>query len=319
MKSMQIYIVLLLLTVTALSAVSCVQKTDGEGEESADTVQIAGDEGEAAGTTEIDGGEEDGASQTGGEGAQIPEPAGPTPGETAIFDEIEFVWIPPGTFTMGSPQSEKERDDDEQEHQVTISQGFWMGKYEVTQAQWQSVMGSTPSHFKGAGLPVERVSWRKCQTFVQTLNSDGGGEYRLPAEAEWEYACRAGSTGAYSFGDSEADLDNYGWYSANGISKTHSVGEKMPNAWGLYDMHGNVWEWCSDWYAQYPDGPETDPTGPSSGSSRVLRGGSWFLEARDCRSAYRTGHTAHSPLTIVGFRICRAADEEEHAPEADPQ
>lgn len=165
------------------------------------------------------------------------------PGDVQTVDlgggvTLELVWIPPGTFMMGSPSSEAERDDDETQHQVTLTQGFWMGKYEVTQEQWERVMGNNPSNFKGdARLPVEQVSWEDCQEFIDRLNSRvSGGGFRLPTEAQWEYACRAGSKTAYYFGGSESGLADYACYTTNSGSKTHSVGQKRPNGWGLLDM-----------------------------------------------------------------------------------
>ncbi len=221
---------------------------------------------------------------------------------------LELVWIPPGEFVMGSPSSEANRDDDETQHTVRITQGFWMGKYEVTQAQWQAVMGSNPSQFTGDGkLPVEQVSWDDCQEFVKKLSQRAGGTFRLPTEAEWEYACRAGSTTAYCFGDDVSRLSDYAWYDENSGNGTHPVGQKKPNAWGLYDMHGNVWEWCEDWLGDYPSGAVTDPTGPSSGSYRVFRGGSWHHDPRRCRSAIRLRYTPVHRNIVLGFRVALPA------------
>jgi C1A family cysteine protease len=173
--------------------------------------------------------------------------------------------IPAGTFTMGSPAREAGRDKDETLHQVTLTQAFYCGKFEVTQGQWQEVCGSNPSRFADAGpdAPVETVTWEECQTFVRALCEMEGvpeGTYRLLTEAEWEHACRAGSTTAYGFGDSVSALGQYAWYSDNGDSQTHPVGQTLPNAFGLYDMHGNVWEWCADWYGEYPSGPDRKST-----------------------------------------------------------
>jgi formylglycine-generating enzyme required for sulfatase activity len=208
---------------------------------------------------------------------------------------MEFCYIPPGTFIMGEENAA---------HQVTLIKGFHLAKYLVTQAQWQAVMGENPSHFKGQDLPVETVSWEDCQKFVDRLNRMGGlFTYRLPTEAEWEYACRAGSTTGYCFGDDEGRLGEYAWYSANSDSKTHPVGKKKPNAWGLCDMHGNVWEWCQDWYSDYPNGPVTDPTGPNNGSFRVMRGGSWNNNAGNCRSANRNNNSPDNRNNNNGFRL----------------
>ncbi len=209
---------------------------------------------------------------------------------------------------MGSPESEEGHDDRETQHCVTLTEGFWLGKYEVTQAQWKSVMGSNPSHFTGDNLPVENVSWNDCQEFIRKVNAEAerqfGGEARLPTEAEWEYACRAGSTGAFA---GTGDLGSMGWYDGNSGSKTHPVGQKRPNAWGFYDMHGNVWEWCSDRAGAYPGGSVTDPAGAASGGSRVLRGGGWDNFARDCRSASRAGVNPGSRDGDSGFRLARSS------------
>ena len=207
---------------------------------------------------------------------------------------IELVYIPAGTFMMGSPADEAGRFDNEAQHRATLSQGFYMGKYEVTQAQWVRVMHSNPLEFKGDALPVEQVSWDDCQSFC----SQAG--LRLPTEAEWEYACRAGSTGAYG---GSGKLDEVGWFYDNSGRTTHAVGQKKPNGWGLYDMHGNVWEWCSDWYGAYPTGDATDPTGAATGSGRVLRGGSWGSDARYCRSADRGWGEPGYRGGRLGFRV----------------
>jgi formylglycine-generating enzyme required for sulfatase activity len=178
-----------------------------------------------------------------------------------------------------------------------------MGKYEVTQAQWEAVMGNNPSRFKGPNRPVEMVSWDDAQAFIAALNRRNDGYvYRLPTEAEWEYACRAGSTGDYA-----GKLDEMGWYEENAGRQTHPVGQKQPNAWGLYDMHGNVSEWCQDSYRLYPDGVVTDPQGPSSDSNRVIRGGGWGYAAAYCRSAYRYGLSPGYRDLALGFRLVRTA------------
>lgn len=207
---------------------------------------------------------------------------------------------------MGSPSSEPERDSDENQHRVTLTKGFYMGVTEVTQGQWREIMGSNPSNFKGDNLPVEQVSWNDCQEFIRKLNlQEGGNKYRLPTEAEWEYACRAGSTSRFCFGDSDGSLEQYAWYNSNSSNKTHPVAQKKPNEWGLYDMHGNVWEWCQDWFGDYPSGHVADPDGPSSGSFRVRRGGSWFSYAGVCRSASRHDGTPGGRGGHLGFRLAR--------------
>ena len=214
--------------------------------------------------------------------------------------EFAFRWCPPGTFTMGSPTDEEDRDSDETQHEITLTKGFWMMETEVTQKQWKAVMGSLPDcGFKGDNLPVERVSWNDCQEFCEKCSALGL-PVQLPTEAQWEYACRAGSTGAYA-----GNLDEMAWYGSNSGSKTHPVGTKKANAWGLYDMHGNVWEWCQDWYGDYPSGSVTDPTGPSNGSSRVYRGGSWLNFAWICRSAFRGSLDPGLQSNDLGFRCVK--------------
>ncbi|MBE6426941.1 MAG: hypothetical protein E7029_13350 [Planctomycetaceae bacterium] len=226
--------------------------------------------------------------------------------------EYAFRWCPPWSFLMGSPSSEPGRESNETQHRVTLTRGFWMLETEVTQAMWKSVMGTDPSYFKGAQNPVECVSWDDCQEFCRKLSSKLNEEVSLPTEAQWEYACRAGTTSAYSFGSSlngrEANCD--GRYpcgtSTKGpyLGKTVPVKSYAPNAWGLYDMHGNVWEWCQDWYDSdyYAASPTSDPTGPSSGSSRFVRGGSWINLAQRCRSAYRNGYAPDVRNNGLGFR-----------------
>ena len=231
----------------------------------------------------------------------------PTKNFTVLTD-LEMIWVEPGTFMMGSPLSEPDRYINETQHQVTLTDGFWLGKYEATQAQWRAVMGTNPSWFTGDNLPVERVSWEDVMAFCAKLNGQesasgelpSGYAFTLPTEAQWEYACRAGTTGAYA-GDSLYDL---GWYSSNGGSITHAVGLKAANPWGFHDMHGNVYEWCADWYGDYPSGRVTDPLGPGIGSGRVLRGGSWIYLARYCRSAHRYRSSPVSRHYSLGFRLC---------------
>ncbi len=217
---------------------------------------------------------------------------------------MELVWCPPGTFWMGSPEDEAGHYEDETLHQVTLTRGFWIGRHPVTQSQWEEVMGGNPSYFEesGSDAPVERVSWDDAQVFCRALSQRDGREYRLPTEAEWEYACRAGSTGAWCFGDDEEKLGDYAWNDENIEEQTHPVGQKKPNAWGIHDMHGNVWEWCQDWDGAYPEGPTTDPVGPEVGSRRVSRGG-WFIDAVYCRSATRNGFYPGLRINFMGFRV----------------
>jgi formylglycine-generating enzyme required for sulfatase activity/uncharacterized protein YraI len=221
---------------------------------------------------------------------------------------MEFVRIEAGTFQMGANDGDA-YNDEEPVHTVRLTQPFYLGKHEVTQGQWQAVMGNNPSMFTGdPNRPVENVSWDDVQEFIRRLNArEGGAMYRLPTEAEWEYAARAGTTTRWSFGDDAGQLGRYAWYDRNAGGQTYPVGQLQPNPWGLYDMHGNVWEWVQDWYGSYTNGTAVDPAGPSSGSARVLRGGSWRGVARHCRSAGR-GHDAPGFRGgNLGFRLLRMA------------
>jgi formylglycine-generating enzyme required for sulfatase activity len=231
--------------------------------------------------------------------------------EIAPGVSIVMCWIPPGEFLMGSPEDEKPPDGGETQHLVRITKGFWLAKTQTTQAQWQAVMGNNPSRFIGNDLPVECVYWdnicgdeSRTGGFLGTINrmASGGGLFDLPTEAQWEYACRAGFTGAYA-----DDLDQVAWYYENSDKKTHPVGTKQANVWGLHDMLGNVWERCADWYGGYPDGVVTDPSGPASGSFRVHRGGCWFSHASYCRAAGRYDSTPMFTFRSAGFRLARSS------------
>ena len=275
---------------------------------------------------------------------------------------MKLVLIPKGTFQMGSPPSEEGSQDNERQHEVTLTEDYYLGAFEVTQSQYQKVMGNNPSNFQGDKIaerhpqtgrvvkevdssshPVEKVSWEDAVEFCKRLSDlpeekKASRVYRLPTEAEWEYACRAGSKTAYSFGVSSQSLGDYAWFGNNSGSKeldsdalwakmkknpqeyadtllsagcaTHPVRDKKPNAWGLYDMHGNVWEWCSDWYGDYPKGAVSDPTGPREGSLRVFRGGSWRNEAAFCRSAYRFRYfPSFRDNDGIGFRVALSVPE----------
>ena len=222
---------------------------------------------------------------------------------------MEFEAIPAGSFTMGSPSSEKGRDRDERRHRVRLSRGFYMQTTEVTQGQWRAVMGNNPSGFKSCGddCPVEHVSWRDVQKFISELNRrEGGKKYRLPTEAEWEYAARAGGGRAYSYGGDKGQFAKYAWFIDNSGGRPHPVARKKANAWGLYDMHGNVWEWCQDWYGGYPSKSVTNPRGPKTGSGRVNRGGSWSSSADGCRSANRFKSHPGRRYGSLGFRLARS-------------
>ena len=237
------------------------------------------------------------------------------PGRATNNLGMAFVWIEPGEYLQGSPASEPGRSDDERQHRVILTEGFYMQATEVTQGQWKAVMGSNPSYFSSCGdsCPVESVSWHDVQEFIIKLNKLDQGTYRLPTEAEWEYAARAGSETAFANGDIteigpgyDPNLDAMGWYWRNSSHNPQAVAGKAPNAWGLYDMHGNVWEWVQDWYGDYPSGQVTDPIGASSGSVRVRRGGSWDSPAINCRSANRSIFTPTRRSYNLGFRLIRA-------------
>ena len=254
--------------------------------------------------------------------------------------EITMLSIPAGSFLMGSPSNELDHDEDEDPQRTVNISAFLMSETEVTQKQFRDVLGWNDSHFRGDDLPVEEVTWYDCVSFCNELseadgyatcytitdidyegdhinsadvacNSEANG-YRLPTEAEWEYACRAGTTTRFCTGDSDSDLDRAGWFSSNSGRSTHAVGEKEANAWGLYDTHGNVFEWCWDWYSSgyygtRPD-PDTDPTGPSSGYKRSRRGGCWYGDALFSRSADRYGYRPHSSFYYLGFRVVRSVN-----------
>lgn len=225
-------------------------------------------------------------------------------GNREIADlKLKLIWIEPGTFAMGSASG---RDDERSVTQGTLTRGYWLGQTEVTQAQWSAMMGNNPSNFKGDDRPVEQVSWNDAMEFCRKLTEreraasrlPEGYAYTLPTEAQWEYACRAGTDGDYA-----GNLDAMAWYSANSGSQTHPVGQKQANPWGLRDMHGNVVEWCLDWYGRYPGGSVTDPSGPPSGSHRVYRGGGWGRDAIYCRAAFRGMLAPGVRVNFLGFRL----------------
>ena len=228
---------------------------------------------------------------------------------TKSSTDIEFALIPAGEFEMGSPSKEKNIFDYEfPAHKVIIKNSFYLGKSSVTQKQWKKIMGKNPSHFKGEDRPVEMVSWKEVQKFVQKLNAkESTDKYRLPSEAEWEYACRAGTQTRYYFGDDESKLNEYAWYAANSDRETHSIGQNKPNPWGLYDMHGNVWEWVQDdWHENYNGAPSDGSVWEDGNSScRVSRGGSWYCDASLCRSASRFRRDPENRISNLGFRLLR--------------
>jgi eukaryotic-like serine/threonine-protein kinase len=232
--------------------------------------------------------------------------------------EMRFAWCPPGTFLMGSPAGEESRSNDETQHRVTLTKGYWLGVTPVTQAQWQAAMGSNPSHFKGNDRPVERVSWEDCQELCKKLGAKLGKRFRLPTEAEWEYACRAGTTTPFHFGETiSTDQANYNGNYTYGKGKkgtyrqqTTPVGSFPANAWGLHDMHGNVWEWCQDWYGPYGDLKETDPVRMDKGShdARVVRGGTWCNRPVWCRAADRGWNAPARRYSNYGCRVVLCLD-----------
>ena len=236
------------------------------------------------------------------------------PNSNPLTNSIGMVLlpIPAGTFTMGSPASEKDRDDDETQHQVTLSRPFYMGRTEVTQGQWKKVMGTEPWKGEdyvqeGDDYPAVYISWDDAVAFCKKLSDMEGRTYRLPTEAEWEYACRGGTKTAFSFGNDKRDLGKYAWFIENTYAVNegyaHPVAQKLPNPFGLHDMHGNVWEWCSDWYDDYPSTPLRDPQGPDSGSFRVLRGGSWYRGPSRVRCARRDVNSPEYGSGNGGFRL----------------
>ena len=238
--------------------------------------------------------------------------------EIAPGVKIVMCWIPPGEFLMGCPVDEVGRLSGETQHRVTLTQGFWLGKYQLTQLQWQAVMGNNPSHWEGSNLPVEKVSWNEISEpggFMEKVNrfAAAGGFFSLPTEAQWEYACRAGTATALNNGENLTSKDyacpnvnEVAWYDENSGNRTHPVGLKKANAWGLHDMHGNVLEWCLDRFGHRTDGPLVDPRGAVSGAIRVLRGGSWNSRAFKCRAAYRDDYYYPSTkIAGIGFRVFR--------------
>ena len=237
----------------------------------------------------------------------------PLPGQIITNSSgMKFAWIPPGTFSMGSPNGEKMRQYDEMPHKVTLTKGFYMGIYTVTQEQWTQIMGQNPSKFQDQpNLPVEQVNWSECHDFIQKLREKDNKAYRLPTESEWEYACRAGTTTPFYTGETVSpDQANYNatFVYGNGRKgiyreRTSPVGSFPPNPWGLYDMIGNVSQWCEDLSYQYPKGEVTDPLS-HNGNMRTLRGGSWIDTPFECRSAFRGGSKPDLRHSLVGFRIC---------------
>ena len=223
---------------------------------------------------------------------------------------MEFMRIPAGTFLMGAADDECATDWECPQREVRLTRAFLLGKYPVTQAQWEAVMGNNPSHFKGDERPVDSVSWDDAQAFIRKLNEMEGHErYRLPTEAEWEYACRAGGQSMFCFGDDVSILGEYAWYEENAGGMTHWVGEKKPNAWGLYDMHGNILEWVQDRDGKYRIRSVVDPTGSTKGEMRMLRGGDWSGSPGHCRSAHRCSMTQVWGFKFTGFRLALSVDE----------
>jgi len=252
-------------------------------------------------------------------GEQTPTTLGPTVGSPWTVPDLslDMLWCKPGSFQMGSPEDEEDREEDETLHEVTLTSGYWLGKHPVTQAEWEKVMGNNPSHFKGADRPVERVFWDDvtsfCEKLTETEREAGrlpvGMTYQLPTEAEWEYACRAGTKTAFSFGDEltaiHANFDeNVGETNFDeNVGETTDVGKYPANPWGFHDMHGNVEEWCADWYEEFTSRAVSDPVGPAAGSCRVLRGGFWNSTADGTRSAIRIRNVPAFSIISLGFRL----------------
>lgn len=242
-----------------------------------------------------------------------PEPAQPVSQVQLSIDDFSFIYIEPGSFLMGSQECEHGRNQDERIHEVTITRGFYLQTIPVTWRLWKSMMGIDPSLRDGEDShPVVNISWHECLDFINRLNKAGDHAYRLPTEAEWEYACRAGSVTSFANGEIkelfcgyDPCLDTAGWYCGNSGRVHHAAGLKKPNDWGLYDMHGNVFEWCQDWYGPYASEPQTDPYGPLAGNARVVRGGSWFSNARNCRCASRFYWSPNSKSDFIGFRLLK--------------
>jgi formylglycine-generating enzyme required for sulfatase activity len=238
------------------------------------------------------------------------------PGEVRELTKlgIRFCWCPPGNFRMGSSDDAPGHLNNETQFDVTLSKGFWIQQTELTQNQYEQLMGCNPAFFKGPQNPIETLTWSDATEFCRRLSElppekKVGNRFRLPTEAEWEYACRAGSTTEFCYGDDEAGLDEYGWYNKNSGRTTHPVGEKAANAWGLHDMHGNVSEWCQDFYGEYPRKAVTDPRGPESGERRTLRGGGWFFAPMFARSAHRDGYAPSARYVGLGFRLVATTAE----------
>ncbi len=270
-----------------------------------------GDDGSDEPSDPNDNGDDANANDNGPVEPPPDDPVEPQVGELTLDlgggVSMELALIPTGTFLMGTESTahttlERSRP----VHTVTIGRDFYIGRYEVTQAQWQAVMGDNPSGFSGDDLPVESVSWFEAVEFCETLSAATGYDIRLPTEAQWEYACRAGTTTAYSFGDDAAGLPDYAWYTDTGEFMTHEVGAKLPNFWNLFDMHGNALEWCEDvWHADYTDAPSDEAAWSTDGdpASRVLRGGGWYSPEHNLRSDYRFKYRADGRYHGIGFRV----------------
>lgn len=256
---------------------------------------------------------------SGGAGGEEQRPTDARPTLTIMLPgdvEMELCRIPAGRFLMGSPDGEQDREPGEgPQHEVTISKPFYLGRYEVTHAQWKAVMGSVRdnSGFDGGNYdsPMQATSWNEVQGFLERLNALGMGTFRLPTEAEWEYAARAETTSRFYWGEDPdyVEIDDYAWYDENAEGEAHDVGEKEPNAWGLYDMSGNAWEWCEDWYGPYSAEDQIDPAGPESGTTKVFRGGEWFNPPEKARSAYRGSFAPDSWLYFGGLRVVKEIPE----------
>ena len=221
-----------------------------------------------------------------------------------VYDvTFNMIYVNGGSFSMGATSEQINPGDDEKPmHQVTLS-SYYIGETEVTQSLWKAVMVSNPSQFKGGNLPVENVSWEECQDFINKLNILTGRSFRLPTEAEWEFAARGGNKSKRTQYSGSSNIDEVAWYDGNSVAKTHPVKTKKANELGIYDMSGNAWEWCQDWYDKYNDSVQNNPVGPASGSNRVRRGGSWYYSARSCRTSYRDYSAPVNCYNYLGFRL----------------
>lgn len=313
-------------TVEEGEGVSEGEPIEGEPAEGATEGTVDGEPTEGEPEAEPEGeGEGEGSGEGEGEGSTEGEGEGGgelQAGEVRQFLGMDFVWIPPGEFEMGTNRTPAELElefgdrefffrSEQPAHRVRITRGFWLGRTELTQEEWLRFRTENPSQNIGSSRPVDTVSWNAAQSLVEELSTLGGGHFRLPTEAEWEYACRAETTTEFSFGNNTLELDDYGWYFDNALFATQNVARLRANPWGLFDIHGNVFEWCADWYAQgyYAESPLDDPQGPADTGLKVRRGGSYTRTQAFCRSSFRLWNGPDDQLDNTGLRLLREADE----------